>query len=100
MELLDAAHIIPDNEPESKPIVSNGISLCKLHHAAFDSFMIGITPEYKIEIRKDILDENDGPMLQHGLKELHDHHIILPKYQNNWPDQGYLDWRYQQFKSQ
>jgi len=54
--------------------------LCKLHHAAFDCFIIGITPDYKIELRKDILDENDGPMLQHGLKEFHGNRIILPNY--------------------
>ncbi|TFH46735.1 MAG: hypothetical protein E4G94_01800 [ANME-2 cluster archaeon] len=34
-ELLDAAHIIPDSEPKSLPVVPNGISLCKLHHAGF-----------------------------------------------------------------
>ena len=33
LELLDAAHIIPDSEPDSKPTVPNGISLCKLHSA-------------------------------------------------------------------
>lgn len=40
-ELLDAAHIIPDNEPGGDPIVKNGISLCKLHHAAFDKLFLG-----------------------------------------------------------
>ena len=37
IELLDAAHIIPDNEPEGEPLITNGIALCKLHHAAYDS---------------------------------------------------------------
>jgi putative restriction endonuclease len=45
-ELLDAAHIIPDEHPEGEPRVTNGISLCKLHHAAFDNMFIGITPDY------------------------------------------------------
>ena len=44
-ELLDAAHIIPDSSPEGEPHVSNGIALCKLHHAAFDSFIIGVAPD-------------------------------------------------------
>lgn len=96
-ELLDAAHIIPDNEPDSTPTVDNGISLCKLHHAAFDSFLLGITPDYKIEVRKDILHEHDGPMLQHGLKELHTNKIILPSSKNLWPNQEFLDRRYQKF---
>ncbi len=98
-ELLDAAHIIPDGEPQSKPTVDNGLSLCKLHHAAFDRLIIGITPDYNIEIRKDILDEIDGPMLQHGLKGLHNHKIILPNHKKDWPNKDFLDIRYQRYKS-
>ena len=56
-ELLDAAHIIPDNNPKSKPTVDNGISLCKIHHAAYDNYFIGISPDYKVSVRNDILSE-------------------------------------------
>ena len=62
--LLDAAHILPDGHPRGEPWVSNGLSLCKIHHAAFDANMIGITPSLVIKIRNDILKEADGPMLQ------------------------------------
>jgi putative restriction endonuclease len=96
-QLLDAAHIIPDRDPAGEPRISNGISLCKLHHAAFDASIIGITPDYIVEIRKDILEESDGPMLQHGLKELHKGTIILPRDKQSWPDREGLDQRYQQF---
>lgn len=98
LELLDAAHIIPDIEPESKPTVNNGLALCKLHHAAFDSFIIGITPDFKVEIRSDVLEEHDGPMLKHGLIELHGSKIILPTNKINWPNKNYLDIRYQKFR--
>ena len=96
-ELLDAAHIIPDNEPDSRSTVDNGLALCKLHHAAFDSFLLGITPDYKIEVRKDILTEKDGPMLKHGLIGLHAKKIILPSRENLRPNQDFLDRRYQKF---
>ena len=96
-ELLDAAHIIPDNEPDSTATVDNGISLCKLHHAAFDSFLLGISPDYKIEIREDVLKEKDGPMLRYGLKEMHSQKIILPSAKKLWPNQDFLDRRYQKF---
>src|SRR5262249_54083546 len=43
-ELLDAAHIVPDREPDSIPSISNGLSLCKLHHAAFDNFFVTVDP--------------------------------------------------------
>ncbi|MBI2994399.1 MAG: HNH endonuclease [Gammaproteobacteria bacterium] len=36
-ELLDAAHIVPDTEPRGEPVVRNGLALCTLHHAAFQS---------------------------------------------------------------
>lgn len=97
-ELLDAAHIVPDSDPDGRPSVNNGIALCKLHHAAFDTFIIGISPDYKIEIRSDILKEIDGPMLKHGLIELHGSSIILPSQKVYWPDQILLDKRYQKFK--
>lgn len=98
LELLDAAHIIPDTEPESMPTVDNGIALCKLHHAAFDSFILGINPDYVIEVRGDVLEEKDGPMLQHGLKDLHKSKIILPSSQKLWPKRELIDRKYQKFK--
>ena len=98
-ELLDAAHIIPYGEPESKQTVDNGLALCKLHHAAFDKYFIGITPDYKVEIRKDVLDEKDGPMLQHGLKGLHTSKIFLPKHKVDYPNKDFLDIRYQRFRN-
>lgn len=61
-ELLDASHIIPDSDPLGEPDVRNGLALCKIHHAAFDADILGIRPDdYRIEIRKDILEEVDGP---------------------------------------
>ena len=65
-ELLDAAHIIPDADKAGVPEVPNGLCLCKIHHAAFDQNIIGITPDYQVEVRKDVLEEIDGPMLKHG----------------------------------
>jgi putative restriction endonuclease len=77
-ELLDAAHIVPDSEPGGDPVVPNGLSLCKLHHAAFDRQFIGIRDDYVVQVRPDILEEEDGPMLLHGLKKLHGSTIQLP----------------------
>ena len=98
-ELLDAAHIVADSAPEGEPTVRNGIALCKLHHSAFDSNILGINPEYLIQIRPDVLEERDGPMLLHGLQELHGKHILLPSQKNYWPDPDLLELRYQMFKA-
>ena len=97
-ELLDAAHILPDSDPDGLPVISNGISLCKIHHAAFDKLFIGIRPDYIIEVREDILRESDGPMLLHGLQEMHGQKIIRPASPGDWPKAEYLDRRYQQFR--
>lgn len=96
-ELLDAAHIIPDHEPESRPTVDNGLALCKLHHAAFDSFILGVSPDYIIRVRLDILQETDGPLLLHGLQHLNGEQIILPDREIDWPDRDALEWKYQRF---
>jgi putative restriction endonuclease len=96
-ELLDAAHIIPDNLPESTSKIENGISLCKLHHSAYDSFILGVTPDYIIHVREDILEEEDGPVLQHGLKGLHKTKLILPGLKSQYPSRDALEWRYSRF---
>jgi putative restriction endonuclease len=95
--LLDAAHIIPDSEEGGVPTVSNGLSLCKLHHAAFDNFMLGVSPDHEIQIREDVLLEHDGPMLVHGLQELHGQKIQLPHRQADRPSRDALAWRYERF---
>lgn len=96
-ELLDAAHITPDSEERGDPVVTNGVALCKLHHAAFDRHFLTIRPDYRVVIQRSILDEWDGPMLQHGLKELDGQRINLPRDPRQYPDQFRLEERYALF---
>lgn len=96
-ELLDAAHITPDSDPEGEPIVSNGVALCKLHHAAFDRLFFAIRPDYVIEVRPSILAEHDGPMLVVGLQQIHATRIVLPRRSADLPDPARLERRYQEF---
>lgn len=96
-ELLDASHIIPDNDPRGEPRVSNGLSLCKIHHTAFDRHFLGIDPDGVINIRRDLLDETDGPMLQHGLKEMHRARLTVPKAVDDRPDRDRLAERFRKF---
>lgn len=96
-ELLDAAHIIADASPEGEPVVSNGLALCKLHHAAFDRHFLAVRPDYVIEVRKSVLDEEDGPMLLHGLQELHMTPILVPSARRMRPDPDRLEQRYAAF---
>lgn len=97
-QLLDAAHIIADGEELGDPIVINGLSLCKIHHAAFDSNIIGVTPDFNIKVREDILQETDGPMLKHGIQDFQNQRIILPHDKKLWPDQDRLFIKYTKFR--
>jgi hypothetical protein len=38
------------------PVVSNGLPLTKLHHAAFDAHLIGIDPDYRIHVADRLLE--------------------------------------------
>lgn len=97
-ELLEAAHILPDRHPKGDPIIPNGIALCKLHHAAFDRHILGIRPDYVVEIRMDILQEIDGPMLKHGLQGFQGAHLHIPKSRDARPNQEFLAERYSLFQ--
>jgi len=96
-ELLDAAHIVPDSDPEGEPVISNGIALCKLHHAAFDGMFFGIRPDGRVHVRPQILSETDGPMLLHGLKAIHESIILVPRAQSQRPNPKFLEKRYRRF---
>lgn len=41
-QLLDAAHIVPDSQETGHALVTNGLALCKIHHAAYDANILGI----------------------------------------------------------
>jgi len=97
-ELLDAAHILPDGHPRGKPVVPNGLALCKLHHAAFDRNFLGIRPDLVVMVRPDLLKEPDGPMLRHGLQEFHEATILVPGRPALRPNPAYLEERYAMFK--
>lgn len=97
-ELLDAAHIVPDAHPEGEPLVRNGLSLCTLHHAAFDHSFLGLRPDYVIEVRPDILKEHDGPTLVHAIQALHGTRILLPGPSALRPARELVEMRYEQFR--
>ena len=66
------------------------MSLCRLHHAAFDRLLLGVQPDYIIRVRADVLEEVDGPMLRHGLQGLQGQRIVVPSRRVDRPDEGRL----------
>lgn len=98
-ELLDAAHIVEDGAEGGDPVVTNGLSLCKIHHAAYDRMLLGITPDYEVRINQRLLDEIDGPMLRHGLQEMHRRPLTLPRQRLDRPDPERLALRFEGFQT-
>ena len=97
--LLDAAHIIPDaNEQLGQPVVPNGLPLSKIHHAAFDAYLIGIDPDYRVHVSDRLLEQHDGKMLD-ALKLLDGGKMHLPRRSSDLPDRDRLAQRYELFRN-
>lgn len=98
-ELLDAAHIKADSQGGAAR-VSNGLSLCKIHHGAFDANLIGISPDYVVHVKESVLDTFDGPTLQHSIKEMNGERLRqLPQSKAEQPDRDLLAERFETFSS-
>jgi putative restriction endonuclease len=96
--LLDAAHIQDDAHEQGFAVVPNGLSLCRIHHGAYDQFLLGISPDLKVEVNAGILEEVDGPMLRHGLQEMHGRELLRPRRRSHQPDRERLAWKYERFR--
>ena len=97
VELLAAAHILRDTHPGGIAAVSNGMALCKIHHAAYDQNILGIRPDLVVQVRRDILEEFDGPMLRHGLQEMAGVRLATPRSRAEQPKPDAVEERYAEF---
>jgi putative restriction endonuclease len=95
LRLLDAAHILADAEL-GEPKVSNGLSLCSIHHRAYDQDLVGVSPDYEVRVSRRLLDDDDGPMLD-LLKGFHRTRIELPDRRPWRPDRELLARRFERF---
>ncbi len=94
--LLDAAHIVGDLRTGGEPVVPNGLSLCSIHHRAFDQDLVGVSPDYAVHVSHRLLDHEDGPMLE-LLKAFHGRRIELPSRVAWRPDRERLAERFERF---
>ncbi len=95
--LLEASHIVGDAEG-GEPVVPNGLSLCTIHHRAFDRHLLGVSPEFEVRIHQRLLERIDGPMLLHGLQAMHGTSLQLPAKRADRPDRGLLASRFELFR--
>lgn len=97
--LIDAAHIVPDDEELGQPDVRNGICMSKIHHAAFDAGLIGIDPDFTIHVSNRLLAIHDGPLLEQSLKALAGQKVRVPADALAVPDRERLSFRFELFRS-
>jgi putative restriction endonuclease len=96
LRLLDAAHIVGDIELGGEATVRNGLSLCTIHHRAFDQNLVGVSPDYVVHVSGRLLEDDDGPMLD-VLKGFHHALLNLPRRRVDMPDHDRLDARFERF---
>lgn len=95
--LLEAAHLFPDGHERGVAAVTNGIALSLLHHKAYDTNLIGISPDGIVKVSDQLLSERDGPLLEAGIKALDQQPVRLPGDPELHPDLEALDYRFEQF---
>jgi putative restriction endonuclease len=78
--------------------VSNGLSLCSIHHRAFDEDLVGVDPGLGVHVSRRLLDEDDGPMLD-VLKGFHGTVLSAPSKRLWRPDPERLELRFARFRS-
>lgn len=105
LNLVDAAHIIPVMRPRSTDDVTNGLALCRLHHAAYDNGLVGVKSNYSILLNPRAVSRLRNLGFLHGLDEfkalLRDRirhpaeqevrpkpeYLRLGMVERNWPDE-------------
>lgn len=87
------------HEQLGQPVASNGLPLSKIHHAAFDTHLIGIDPDFRIHVSDRLLDLHDGPFLEQGLKAMGGRLIRLPRRNEDYPDRDRLACRFEDSRS-
>jgi putative restriction endonuclease len=48
--LLDAAHVVPDRDPQPEISVPQGLTLCATHYRAFDAHILRYDSDYRIHV--------------------------------------------------
>jgi len=93
LNLVEAAHIVPVGSSGSSDEVTNGIALCKLHHAAYDGSLIGIRSDFRIVYNPQKIERLTSRNLHIGLdlfEQTVPGVIRLPNVQEVRPNPAYL----------
>jgi putative restriction endonuclease len=85
-------------EEAGEAVVSNGLSLCSIHHRAFDEDLVGVAPDLRVHVSPRLLEDDDGPMLD-VLKGFHGAALDAPTRRLWRPDPERIAVRFKRFTS-
>jgi putative restriction endonuclease len=68
LKLVDAAHIVPVSDRRGTDDVTNGIALCRLHHGAYDTGLLGVQSNYRVVVNPDAASRLQAVRLDAGLE--------------------------------
>ncbi|WP_235570075.1 HNH endonuclease [Lysobacter sp. Root916] len=94
LNLIDAAHIVPVASDDSSDATSNGIALCKLHHAAFDRNLVSFDAEYRIEVSNSELVKLESKRRHEGSENFVANlkaAILLPNDRRDYPGKRFIE---------
>ncbi len=93
LKLVEAAHIIPVASDSSTDETINGVSLCALHHKAYDRNLLSFDEKYRVEVSEYAVAALKHLGLVGGLagfeKQLREA-IILPADKRDYPARAYI----------
>ena len=93
LRLVEAAHILPVAHETSNDDTTNGISLCSLHHKAFDNNLISFNEQYEVEVSKREVDGLAAKNLSEGISDFRQNlrpALIMPADRRDYPRPEYI----------
>lgn len=69
LELIEAAHIVPHSHEKGTDEIGNGISLCALHHTAYDRSLIYFDDEFNILVNNSKMEYLEKVGLDSGFRK-------------------------------
>ncbi|UZE49319.1 HNH endonuclease [Rhodopseudomonas sp. P2A-2r] len=98
-DLLDASHIVSDGDEDwGQPVLPNGLLLNKIHHAAYDSDLIGIDPDRRVHISDRLLAQQDDPILLRTIRAMSGAVLRAPRREEDRPDLERLARRFERYQ--
>jgi putative restriction endonuclease len=93
LRLLDAAHVLPVDQPGSTDDTDNGVALCALHHRAYDRALVAFNPNYELHVSAGQVAELSALSLNGGLQQFQaalKSTLLLPPDPRDYPKSHFI----------